>query len=167
MSFEARDPKLVALESALASLAPAPGRIDRDQLLFRAGQAATPRRWLWPCATAALALLSATLSFVVLLRPEPQQITCIVYRTLPAGDAATAQSTEKLSAPGDFSMTRTAVAYHQPAPLSCIQLEQLVQRWGVDALPDPAPDSGGEVFTQHALTLDMRNGLKILELQIP
>ena len=73
MSQESFDPKLIALESALASLAPAAGAINRDKLFFHAGQRAASRRgWLWPCATVTLALVSAALGLVVTLGP-PQR----------------------------------------------------------------------------------------------
>src|SRR5260370_40608800 len=75
MSQESFDPKLIALESALASLAPAAGAIDRDKLFFHAGQrAASRRRWLWPSATVTLALASAALSLVVTLGPQQRAI---------------------------------------------------------------------------------------------
>jgi len=49
MSESTSDPKLAALEKSLTALVPVPGRIDRDQLLFRAGQASVRTRfWLWP-----------------------------------------------------------------------------------------------------------------------
>ena len=70
MTQESFDPKLIALESALASLAPAAGAINRDKLFFHAGQRAASRRgWLWPCATLTLALVSAAamMTFVFIL----------------------------------------------------------------------------------------------------
>jgi hypothetical protein len=58
---------------ALRSLVPLPSAVSRDELMFRAGQAwierslATQhsRRWLWPMATAATALVAATLGMLV------------------------------------------------------------------------------------------------------
>ena len=69
MSDETRDPELAALEAALSALRPAPDQIGRDQFLFRAGQASVRRRWLWPAATAALALVVAVESGLLLKRP--------------------------------------------------------------------------------------------------
>src|SRR5258708_7696203 len=48
-------PEREPLESALAGLKPAPALLDRDRVMFAAGQAsATPaRRWVWPGAPAA------------------------------------------------------------------------------------------------------------------
>ena len=57
---ELHDPTLTALEAALAGLAPASGTVDRDAVLFRAGQAAAQRGWLWP----ALASLSTAAALV-------------------------------------------------------------------------------------------------------
>ena len=72
-----KTPEISALEAALSALAPAKSRVDRDELMFRAGAAAAessglPERrsksrhaaWLWPLSTAASTLVAATLGVV-------------------------------------------------------------------------------------------------------
>ena len=60
-------PGLSGFEAALASLQPAPPDVDRDELMFRAGQAAAlPQRsplagGFWPAVAASLACLSLAL----------------------------------------------------------------------------------------------------------
>lgn len=70
MPHEVPDPQSAALEAALRSLTPLPDRIERDRLMFRAGQASVPRRgWLWPSSTAAMSLVAAILGGLLLQRP--------------------------------------------------------------------------------------------------
>jgi hypothetical protein len=65
---------LAAIEAALASLNPTACGVDRDRMMYLAGRAAAGRSsaaaghasasWLWPCATAAMALLVHTVATV-------------------------------------------------------------------------------------------------------
>jgi hypothetical protein len=159
MSHENLDPKLLALESALAALSPAPGRLDRDRLLFRAGQAAAGRRWLWPCATAALAIVSAALGIFVAVRPEPQPVVQVVY--VPFKDSESSPPANAYSTPDG-----EAVAL-RPEALSYFQLEQLVGRWGVDALPESARSESGDSAPPQPHTMDLRSNLTSLAAQMP
>lgn len=75
------------LELALGGLRPAGPSIDRDRMMFRAGQASAGRRdRVWQGATAALAL---ALGLSVFARPAPRQAERIVYLTpeVPATSA--------------------------------------------------------------------------------
>jgi hypothetical protein len=137
MSAQPHHAEIAALESALAALTPLPGRLDRDRLMFRAGQASRPARgWLWPAATAALALLAAGLGAALARRPAervvhvpvPQQappVAAAPEQPAPAGPEPPAPSTEAWSPP------RTAN----------LQLQEQLLRWGLDGLPGlpPAP----------------------------
>jgi hypothetical protein len=69
--------ELKSLEARLASLTPRPDRLDRDRLMFLAGQAAlvtptTERRsnLAWPAAFAAMSAVAATLLVMLISRPE-------------------------------------------------------------------------------------------------
>ena len=138
MSPETHDPELTALASALAALAPSAGRLDRDQVLFRGGQASVRQRgWLWPGVTAALALVTATVLLSEVPRPGPQQVHCTVYQRVeppvsPAELLAFKQPAPTYTAPPPSEET------DRQSSLSYLQLERLVLAWGVDALPNPA-----------------------------
>ncbi|HEV3117337.1 MAG TPA: hypothetical protein VGY58_09805 [Gemmataceae bacterium] len=164
MSDENIDPKLLALESALASLSPAPGRLDRDRLLFRAGQAAAGQRWLWPSATAALAVLSAALGIFVTVRPEPRPAIQIVYVPVKEEGAANSEGAPLANA---YSTAAGETVALRPEPPSYFQLEQLVQRWGVEALPDSAQADAGDSAPPVSRTTDLRSNMNLLETQIP
>jgi hypothetical protein len=98
MSAEEED--LKAFEADLAALQPRADRLDRDRLMFLAGQAAAARgnaaaaartrRWAWPAALAAMTTVAAALLAVVVWRPEPQVVERIIEAPVerPAPDAA-------------------------------------------------------------------------------
>jgi len=103
---------LNAIAAALSSLSPSTGRLDRDRLMFLAGEAAArsnlamprlvplhsaasnsamahelpprmaARRWAWPVAFWTMSAVAATLLVVLVARPEPRVIERIVR--LPA-----------------------------------------------------------------------------------
>jgi hypothetical protein len=102
-------PELKAIEAELASLTPRTDRLDRERLIFLAGQQSvcaemkgtvpfsptiaarrcpenrdSPRvRWVWPAAFAAMTAVAATLLVMLLLQPEPQVKVRMVK--VPAG----------------------------------------------------------------------------------
>jgi hypothetical protein len=57
-------PEQQAFEHSLSALRPAAPNLDRDALLYAAGQASVPRQKLWPWQTATAFLLAATLSLL-------------------------------------------------------------------------------------------------------
>src|SRR5258708_7360012 len=82
MSNEPTD--LSAFQQHLAEVAPHPGRLERDALLFAAGQAAGRRGRFWPALAAALALVSAGLGTTLLLRPpRVVEVERVVTVTVP------------------------------------------------------------------------------------
>ena len=137
------DPELAALQAALTRLTPAPDGINVARLLFRAGQASVPRcGWAWPCATAASALLAASLGAVLLLRPGPQTIERVVtvYKeppTQPPG--ASAGTTQAQSASAGNRPAEPAYADSRPEDGDYVRLRREVLAHGVDALPPLAP----------------------------
>ena len=137
MSEPTTDPKLAALEKSLSALIPAAGRIDRDQLLFRAGQASMQRqRWLWPSATALLTLVAVGLGIALTLRPTSPVVERVVY--VPAGlPASHSDSTESVS-PSISSQPRTSsgqdIAWGGGSSAYLHDRDQAI-RWGVETLP--------------------------------
>ena len=144
MSEPLPDPSLTALESALTGLAPVRADVSRDRMLFLAGQAALRRRGrLWPCATAALAVLSATLGAALLARPEHPTAERVVYVRVAAPPPAPDDSP---LAPGPVREEVPATANEAeaaPPGHDYLRLRQQVVEHGADALPPvaawPAP----------------------------
>lgn len=81
--------ELKAIEAELAALAPRDDRLNRERLLFLAGQAsvrdavvhqnASVRRWIWPASFAAMTTVAAALFVMLLAQPEPGVVERIVY----------------------------------------------------------------------------------------
>ena len=140
MSESTSDPKLAALEKSLTALVPVPGRIDRDQLLFRAGQASVRTRpWLWPTSTALLAVVACVLGTALVMRPAPTTADRVVYVPVPppAGmSAAPRHPVVAPSSPGTLSSIGDTENLWASSAEYLQQRNQAI-RWGVDALPQP------------------------------
>ncbi len=80
-----RQDDLTAFEAALAALKPRGNAINRDRLMFLAGQASgsstQPRRWGWPAAFGAMTTVAASLLTALMVRP-PQVVERIVDRVV-------------------------------------------------------------------------------------
>jgi hypothetical protein len=140
------EPPLTDLERSLLTLAPAPPALDRDRLLFEAGRRSARGRRLWPCATAALALVSAALGAAVVLRPAPPPVVQVITRDRPAPPPPTAAAS---SQPADESPAPGAPSYFQ------LQ-EQLLTR-GLDGLPElPPPPAVPPETLEHLLGMPRR-----------
>ena len=135
MSQEDQNPELTAVEAALATLAPALGRLDRDQLLFRAGQASVSRRrWLWPGTTSVLAAVAASLAIALVLRPSPQAIATVAY--VPVQNSDSQPDLARVATdPVESSWPRANEADRVQTRFSLLE-NQLV-RWGLDGLGTP------------------------------
>jgi hypothetical protein len=132
------DPELIAVAGALAHLKPRPAALDRDNLMFRAGQASAPRGWKWPLATALATVVAVGLGFALLVRPQPAVVEHTVYVKVqvPAPETPVPQSQPQPRPPDT-----AALVSHEPEPprMSDYQrLEDHLLRWGFDGLP-PAP----------------------------
>jgi len=136
MSLDEHDPGLVGLEAALAALAPMPGRIDRDALLFRAGQLSLRRgRWAWPGVAAALGVVALTLGVVLALRPTPTTVERVVYIRIKEPSPPAPQVREPdVPPPEPKSIAPVATAARQ-APMNYLELERQVFRWDMDGMP--------------------------------
>jgi hypothetical protein len=119
------DPALDALAGALRGLAPRPGKIDRDRLMFQAGRASAPRGWAWPLATVASAAAAAVLGVLLWARPESPPRTVYVQTERPAtASDERASGPDAGAAPGRWS--------------HYLQLQEDLLRDGLDGLPAPS-----------------------------
>jgi len=142
MSESTSDPKLAALEKSLTALVPVPGRIDRDQLLFRAGQASVrPKKWLWPSATAFLAVLAGGFGTALAMRSAIPIQERIVYVSVPEPRAPGSDSPSVVTPPiGPLAQNGRMEDGGEMWMASAGYLHDRNQaiRWGVDTLP-PSP----------------------------
>ena len=161
---EDRVPDLKDIEAALASLAPRGDRIDRDRLMFLAGQASVggrtgdvpttsvgmapgvaprvaPRgRWAWPASLAAVSALAATLLVMLVVRPGPQVVERIVEVPVPGEASGKGHSLPRnidRSVPGALS---PALASYPTSPDSYHKVLERVLQHGLDAWKPPAGD---------------------------
>ena len=158
---ELRDEELRELESALASLRPRASGVDRDRLLFLAGQArsrgdgfeATPRRryrWIWPAISAVSTAAAVVLGVLLALRSEPRVVREVVYIERPA--EALAESTDAQSSPETeplWPSSVTAAAEMETWPRdqglpdhNYLELRRRVFEVGLAALPEPSSTGG-------------------------
>ncbi len=154
MSDSTADPKLAALEKNLSALVPTPGRIDRDQLLFRAGQASVRRpQWLWPCATALVSVVAVGLGTALMIRPEPRVIERVVFVS-PESQAPASDSTGSAPLPNATAVQTKTESSRELWASSAGYVQQRDQaiRWGVDALPPSGSiDSAGPALSIEGL----------------
>jgi hypothetical protein len=92
MSEEPLNRDSASLEEELRRLAPRPSRIDRERLMFLAGQAspargefsqtfsqASRRAWPWPLAMAAMTTVAGFLGVLLVQRPAQVMVERVVY----------------------------------------------------------------------------------------
>jgi hypothetical protein len=144
MSEQAYDAEIAALENALAGLVPVSGKINRDRILFRAGQASMQRhRWIWPAATGGMALVAAVLGGVLAWGPQPTPEKQIVYFKEAPKPAPRAHQWEE---PKPALAPSTQAEAIEPAGSQSpyFQMQNQLLRWGLDGLPalppTPAPE---------------------------
>jgi hypothetical protein len=147
MSQRSSEPNLTDIESALAGLVPVPSRLDRDQLMFKAGVAsarsAPHRRWVWPSVAAAFAIGLISESLVLAIRPGPRVIERVVVREPAHAAPASAPSNTATLRPIPTVALNDArsseawfLAFSWPLTPEYPRIEDLVLRLGLDALPE-------------------------------
>jgi hypothetical protein len=128
--------KLGDLERLLASLPPRPAALDRDRLLFRAGQASMRRNRLWPTATFVMSVTSACLAFLLVARPMPQTEVRIVRVQIPVPAPSSQATTDQTIAADAQPNTSFGQASESIAPaMSYWQMQRQAIRFGVEGLP--------------------------------
>jgi hypothetical protein len=134
------------LENALKALRPAVA-LQRDQLMYRAGQQSPSRRgWLWPVTTAAMSAVAAALGLVLIVRPDPAPVERVVFVNVQPQVPPQVPREELQPAP-----SRLIDLDGEPAPFGAQRqgtelwvLEQQALRWGIESLPSPPmPESAG------------------------
>jgi hypothetical protein len=135
---------LTGIEAALAGLTPMPGRIDRDRLMFQAGQTVARPGWMWPTVSGVLSVATLTLLVAVARAPKTRVVERLVYVSRPAP----AQPARKdSSAPTLEQATESISAVRMdelPNRNPRIALEEQIMRWGLESLPDVAPSVPSE-----------------------
>jgi hypothetical protein len=140
MSHVPSDPEVTAIESALRALVPSRSTLDRDRLMFRAGQVSarsrSPARWVWPSIAATLTIVAAGEGALLANRPEPRVVErLVIVREPPAPPA---------DGPGPVVILRENPPIPSPDsepswPMASdpLRLRRQVLRFGLDALPEP------------------------------
>ena len=150
MSENLQHPELTALETALAGLKPATGGLDRELLMFRAGQESARRRqWPWQSTTAALAVAVVVLGTLLLHRPTIHEIvqvepverpTPVVVEMLPPPMPADVQPLplprERLVAQGDYLRLREEMLHGRTGPTSTAPTYSVPASLALDHLLD-------------------------------
>ncbi len=150
------DPELNAIEAALGSLAPSKSRLDRDRLMFLAGQRQQQRqtaRWPWRAIAATLALVALGEGALLAFRPESEPR--IVERLVVVQEPALPERSEPVRPPmpepegpapvvilsqSSKRPDRSSVfASSWPSDSSYMQLRRNVLRYGIEGLPEPPP----------------------------
>jgi hypothetical protein len=123
MSDELNAAEVNALETALRALKPQ-ASVDRDALMFRAGQESMRRgRWTWPTVAAASWLLAGALGTFVAVRPATEHVVYVpVEKMSPAAPAAPAAPVTTTLAPSAYIKVRLQVLHE-----------------GAESLPPPPP----------------------------
>lgn len=138
------------LEQSLRQLTPRPSSVDRDRLMFLAGQQsvaantqsvnASSKRstWLWPAATASMSTVAAcfAIAFIWQLSREPE-VRIVVREVLVERPAPSQVAVSPIPQPKSTAPPTTV-----PAPVSLalpatsvLQLRNVALRFGVDAIP--------------------------------
>jgi hypothetical protein len=140
MSQNPIDPELNAIAASLGSLEPARSRIDRDLVMFRAGQASVRpsrlRRRAWNVIAASLALVALGEGVLLAHRPPPQIVERVVVVrepvTVPAPVVPSSeQNVAETSLPIERSLSLGQTPYER--------LAAQVLRYGLDGLPASPP----------------------------
>jgi hypothetical protein len=114
--------QMTPLETALAALDPRPAALDRDRLMFLAGQRSARRRgWMAPCLSGVVASAATLLAVLLLYHPEPR----IAERPTPV-----------VPPPSPPILAVNDDRWNEQ--IKALQVRNEVLSQGVGALPEPA-----------------------------
>jgi hypothetical protein len=132
----------------LRALAPRPGGVDRDYVMYHAGRAAAPRPGpRWPAATGVLAVAVVVLGWAALHRQPAEQGERIVERIVPVP-----QADPRHAAPEAAQEPAATYAVGEAEPFAeSFRLRQRVLRDGEDGRqprPQSQPATAGMMLEQ-------------------
>jgi hypothetical protein len=135
-------PELRPLADALRALAPH-GGVDRDDLLFRAGQASVPRprRWPWLLASALSTSAALALGAVLLWRPPTvHTVERVVIVTVERQVRVPAEPAPPIAPPTADPPDVPPESATPAGPHAAHRhLQEQLLRWGLDGLGMPPP----------------------------
>ncbi len=136
LEHDSPEPLMNEIEAGLGSLVPTRSRIDRDRVMFRAGQASSRRPSsngrAWMAIAASLALVASAEGYLLARRPSTEIVERVIVVREPA-DSPIAPSVERVTSPApsrpgsSLGLGRTA---HE-------RMAEQVLRYGLDGLPRP------------------------------
>jgi hypothetical protein len=164
MSNSEESHDLKSFEAKLAALVPRGDRLDRERLIFLAGQASVtngsnviqPRTWqhhpIWPAAFATMSAVAATLLFLLVMRPvtssvddrniattdRPQPVRAAKSELLTAGDVIGGNLDQRLTRLSSTESLPPISIDQPPAP----SLTPASWRRVTEGVSSPAPSSG-------------------------
>jgi hypothetical protein len=146
MAHQDFDPDLNHLGRQLRGLSPRPCPIDRDAVMFRAGQASVPRTWLWPATTAVSTCLAITFAAALVVQPALERRSQVVpdWQSRPHGYSSPVPDFPLSVGPGDAPGEAPAASEEDvwPAPQTgYFHAEHNVLRWGLEGIAVPPPVS--------------------------
>lgn len=158
------EPGLKGVEAAMGSLSPAPGRLDRDRVMYLAGRAsarpAPLARAGWPALAAGLAALALAEGFALSGRPGARVVERVVYVPAPPPAPAPEKAPAVVPGPQDEggpAPERRLADGRAPGRLPFLALSRAetdyqrlrtrLLRDGADALPEPPAWRPGGVGT--------------------
>lgn len=149
MSEDLQHSELTALEAALTGLKPAPSGLDRELLMFRAGQQSKRRRQgLWQGATATLAVAVVVLGTLLVHRPTIREIVQVEVEkpapalavTMPEPEPADIQPLplprELPVVRGDYLRLREEMLHGRTGPVSAAPTYSVPAAFALDQLLD-------------------------------
>jgi hypothetical protein len=130
------EPEMSEIEAALGSLVPTRSRIDRDRVMFRAGQASSrppsSNGRAWMAIAASLALVASAEGFLLARRPSIEVVERIVVDREPASSPIV-RPVERVANPAP-SQAGNFLGMGQSAH---DRLAEQILRYGLDGLPRP------------------------------
>jgi hypothetical protein len=144
MARQEYDPDLNHLGRQLRNLTPRPCPIDRDAVMFRAGQASVPRSWVWPVATALSTCLAITFGAALLVQPALDHRVEVAPGGWQPKPHTYSLPPQDVSVPGEMPDEAPATTEEQAWPLvqtGYFHAENKVLRWGLDGIASPPPSA--------------------------